>query len=96
MFKRSLDNLSTITTDVEQNKKIYTEEGAVCLEAKKGTVVLLHGDFSHFSRDNISGKNRHAYTMHFVETKDTKWDQSNWIKRNKGFPFNNFYDVNHQ
>ena len=33
----------------------------------KGSVVLLHGDFVHFSKDNISGKSRHAYTMHFVE-----------------------------
>ena len=33
----------------------------------------------HYSFDNISGKSRHAYTMHFVEKENVKWDENNWI-----------------
>jgi phytanoyl-CoA hydroxylase len=91
-FRRNAEGTSTVTTDSESKQKLYSEEGAVCIEAKRGTVVLLHGDFSHFSRDNVSGKNRHAYTMHFVETNNVHWDKLNWLQRNNDFPFYNYYE----
>ncbi len=42
----------SITLELPGPQKLYPMEGAVCLEAPKGTVILLHGDFNHFSHDN--------------------------------------------
>ena len=57
------------------------KSNSVPLEAKKGTVVLLHGDFVHFSHANTSKDERHAYTLHCVETHNAKWEEDNWIQR---------------
>jgi phytanoyl-CoA hydroxylase len=65
----------------------YDLEDAVPLEAKKGSVVLLHGDFVHFSYSNSSEKQRHAYTIHVVETGgEYIWEKDNWLHR-KDIPF---------
>jgi phytanoyl-CoA hydroxylase len=85
-FHRNQENTGTESTQTEWVQKICEEsDQAVCLEASKGiyaylgTVILLHGDFVHYSNDNVSGKSRHAYTMHFVEQENTVWDQKNWL-----------------
>ena len=64
----------------------YPNEGEQPIEAEKGTVVLLHGDFVHFSYANKSEKQRHAYTLHVVESRNHKWEEDNWIQRND-YPF---------
>lgn len=66
--------------------------GAVPLEAEKGTVVLLHGDLVHFSHANYSNDQRHAYTIHVVESKNHLWEPDNWIQRSKN-PFKQMNDV---
>lgn len=71
----------------------YSKEGAVPLEVEKGSVILLHGDFVHFSEDNTSNKQRHAYTLHLVESRNHKLEPYNWIKRTSEFPYNFLYDV---
>jgi len=45
----------------------YSTEGAIPLEVGPGSIVLLHNQFVHFSKPNISENQRHAYTMHVVE-----------------------------
>jgi len=73
-------------TIYNKEKQIYSTEGAVSLEAKQGDVILLHGDFVHFSYKNESDKRRHAYTIHIVEGKDGfEWEKDNWLQREDGF-----------
>jgi phytanoyl-CoA hydroxylase len=67
-------------------KQEYPKEGAELIEAEKGSVVLLHGDFVHFSYPNKSDDQRHAYTIHVVESKGTKWVEDNWLQRTE-IPF---------
>jgi phytanoyl-CoA hydroxylase len=64
----------------------YQTTGAVCIEAKPGTVVVLHGDLVHWSEQNLSDRSRHAYTLHCVEG-DFAWSERNWIQRPDYFQF---------
>jgi len=73
-------------------KPQYDLSNSVPLEAEKGTVVLLHGDFVHFSYPNTSGMQRHAYTIHLVEGRNHTWESDNWLQR-KSIPFNFLYEV---
>ena len=76
----------TQKTIYNKEKQDYSTEGAVSLEAKKGTVILLHGDFVHFSYKNSSDKERHAYTLHLVEgKKGYDWEKDNWLQRKVPF-----------
>lgn len=73
-------------TVYNKDKQEYSIEGAVPLEAKQGDVILLHGDFVHFSYKNESEKRRHAYTLHLVEGKSGfTWEKDNWLQREGGF-----------
>ena len=76
--------------DPEQ-EPTYDLTGAVPLEAKSGTVILLHGDLVHYSYANVSPMKRHAYTMHVVESKNTKWNEDNWLQR-YDTPFNQLFN----
>ena len=60
--------------------KPYCSDGAVPLEVAPGSIVLLHGQFLHYSKPNTSDKQRHAYTLHVVEG-DYEYSKFNWIKR---------------
>lgn len=68
-------------------KSTYNIEGAIPLEAKKGSVLVFDGDFVHFSFANYSDNDRHAYTLHCVETSNTIWEEDNWLQRPKNNPF---------
>lgn len=63
------------------NDKKYSTDGGVCVEAVKGTVVLLHGDLVHWSSQNQSSTSRHAYTLHLVESDHCLWSVDNWLQR---------------
>lgn len=66
----------------------YSTEGAVPLETSAGAIVVLHGNFLHFSHKNTSQNQRHAYTLHIVEgTPQVKYDEQNWIQRPADLPF---------
>ncbi|CAM9112918.1 unnamed protein product [Laminaria digitata] len=63
-------------------------EGAVPLEVKAGTLVLLHHSLVHYSKANTSDKSRHAYSIHVVEGKDGyKYPEDNWLQRPGDAPF---------
>jgi len=66
---------------VNTNDKQYSTEGGACVEAEKGTVVLLHGDLVHWSSHNKSTTSRHAYTLHLVESDHCLWSADNWLQR---------------
>jgi phytanoyl-CoA hydroxylase len=58
----------------------YPTESLVPLEARRGTLVLLHGALPHLSGPNRSDRPRHAYTLHAIDgTADYLAD--NWLQR---------------
>ena len=63
------------------------------VEVKVGTLVLLHGANLHKSKENTSGKSRHAFTVHVVEgAPGVVYSETNWLQRNEEFPFEPLYD----
>ena len=91
-MKRNAEATETYYEENEsEKKKSYEINKSVPLEVPKGSLVVLHGDFVHYSDDNLSNETRHAYTMHFVETEGCKWDQGNWLQRGKEMPFRLYY-----
>ena len=55
-------------------------EGYIPLEAKAGTLVMLHGAAVHASALNTSSKSRHAYSVHYVDA-DAVWEPTNWLQK---------------
>ncbi|QXC63240.1 phytanoyl-CoA dioxygenase family protein [Aquihabitans sp. G128] len=62
----------------------------VPLEAKKGTMVLLHGLLPHWSDVNRSERSRHAYTVHVIDAA-ADYPAENWLQRHDpALPFRGF------
>jgi len=61
----------------------------VPLEAKAGTMVVLHGLLPHMSYANRSARARHAYTMHIIEG-TANYPQWNWLRRSPEMPLRGF------
>jgi phytanoyl-CoA hydroxylase len=93
-LKRGKDEKTgkTITYYEPKEAPKYDITNSLPLEVEKGSVVLLHGDFVHYSHPNTSPYQRHAYTLHLVESRGHHWDKSNWLER-KDLPFNFLYDT---
>ncbi len=85
------DGRSSIYFEPPQ-KPIHDLSDAVPLVAEIGSVVVLHGDFVHFSHPNTSAMQRHAYTLHLVEGRNHIWESDNWLQR-KNIPFNFLNEV---
>eukprot|EP00350_Pseudokeronopsis_sp_OXSARD2_P011374 CAMPEP_0170567440 /NCGR_PEP_ID=MMETSP0211-20121228/80479_1 /TAXON_ID=311385 /ORGANISM="Pseudokeronopsis sp., Strain OXSARD2" /LENGTH=128 /DNA_ID=CAMNT_0010888893 /DNA_START=511 /DNA_END=894 /DNA_ORIENTATION=+ len=67
---------------LSEEEKEYDTTGAVPLEVEAGSIVLFHGNFTHFSDYNKSDESRHAYTLHIVENKEgIKYKEENWLQR---------------
>ena len=64
-------------------------EGWVPLEAKAGTVVLLHGLLPHRSSPNTSPRSRAAYSLHLVEA-GARYPAENWLQRPDDLPLRGF------
>ena len=61
----------------------------VPIEAKKGTMVLLHGLLPHWSDVNRSERSRHAYTVHVIDAA-ADYPDDNWLQREADLPFHGF------
>ncbi|RCN24731.1 hypothetical protein ANCCAN_29567, partial [Ancylostoma caninum] len=59
----------------------YDQEKFVNVPIKKGSLIIIHGLVVHKSAPNTSLKSRHAYTLHVMEGKNTKWSPDNWYVR---------------
>jgi hypothetical protein len=71
----------------------YDLSGQVPLEVPAGTMVLIHGAVLHMSKENTSGKSRHAYSVHVIESSPGHaWAPDNWLQRKEGFAFEPLYD----
>ena len=64
-------------------------DGAVPLEARRGTLVLLHGQLPHLSGANRSPKSRHAYTLHVIDG-TCRYLPDNWLQRAPDLPLQGF------
>jgi phytanoyl-CoA hydroxylase len=78
---RSRLNATGTATELEVlDPAPYPSEGLVPLEAKRGTLVLLHGALPHLSGPNRSDKPRHAYTLHAIDGA-ADYLADNWLQR---------------
>lgn len=73
------DSRTATITDVIDPEP-YPLDSLVCLEAKRGTLVLLDGAVPHLSAANTSDKPRHAYTIHAIDGV-AKYLDDNWLQR---------------
>ena len=69
---------STVTDVLDPEP--YPLDDLVCLEAGRGTLVLLDGAVPHLSAANTSDKPRHAYTIHAIDGA-TRYLDDNWLQR---------------
>ena len=67
----------------------WEESKLVPLEAKAGTMVVLHGLLPHMSFANRSARTRHAYTMHLIEGQ-ADYPEWNWLQRSPEIPLRGF------
>ena len=56
-----------------------SDDSAIPLEVKKGTLVVFNGLLPHFSAPNVSDKSRHAYTLH-ITCANTLYAKENWLQ----------------
>ena len=56
------------------------------LEVPRGSLIVLHGLLPHMSKENISPRSRHAYTLHIMSGHDT-FAPDNWLQRENAVPF---------
>ncbi|MYZ48686.1 phytanoyl-CoA dioxygenase family protein [Propylenella binzhouense] len=67
----------------------WDEQEMVALEAKSGTLVVLHGLLPHGSAPNRTPRPREAVTLHVVD-RAAEWSADNWLKRRASMPFRGF------
>ena len=78
------------TTRFEKfDETLWPEDGAVPLEVKQGTLIVLHALLPHRSHANLSSRSRHAYTLHLIEG-DCHYPTDNWLQRHPEFPARGF------
>ena len=67
----------------------YPSDAEVPLEARKGTLILLHGLLPHHSDANTSDRPRDAYTVHVIEG-SAEYPADNWLQRAPTMPLRGF------
>ena len=67
----------------------WPENATVPAEVKAGSVVVFHGRAPHLSGANLSGKSRHAYTLHIIDRK-SHYPAENWLQRSTSLPLRGF------
>ena len=68
------------TTFVTIDETPFPQEDLVCLEARKGTLILLDGLLPHRSEANRSARSRHAYTLHVIDGA-SHYPAENWLQQ---------------
>jgi ectoine hydroxylase-related dioxygenase (phytanoyl-CoA dioxygenase family) len=56
-----------------------TQDRALPLEVKAGSLVVFNGALPHYSEANRSNKSRHAFTLH-ITSAEAKYDEHNWLR----------------
>ena len=63
------------------------ESSYVPAEAKKGSMVLIHGNVLHKSSRNESDRSRVIFTFHAYDDAVSTYDKRNWLQPSKDLPF---------
>lgn len=84
-FHRRDGALATETVDPAG----WPEAPRVALEAKRGTLIALHGLLPHYSGPNRSARSRHAYTLHVIDGA-CRYPADNWLRRGPDLPLRGF------
>lgn len=79
------DGLVTDTLD----EAPWPDRPAVKLDARKGSLVVLHGLIPHYSSANRSTRSRHAYTLHVIDGASA-YPADNWLRRAPHLPLRGF------
>ena len=58
----------------------WPDTAPVALEARRGTLVVLHGLLPHASAPNRSARPRHAYALHLIDGR-AEYPADNWLQR---------------
>jgi phytanoyl-CoA hydroxylase len=87
-FVRNEDGQST--SFVGEPESAWDLSRMVPLEAKSGSLVILHGSLVHMSSSNHSANSRHAYILHLVESQ-AHWPEDNWLQRPSHLPFKHLF-----
>jgi phytanoyl-CoA hydroxylase len=77
-----------LTTEVLDDSP-WPEAERVPIEARQGTLVVLHGFLPHLSGPNRSAKSRHAYTLHVIDGA-CRYPPDNWLQRAPDLPLEGF------
>ena len=67
----------------------WPEDNLQPLEVEKGTLIVLHPQLPHLSRENRSPKSRHAYTLHVIDA-SVNYPTENWLQRSADMPARGF------
>lgn len=67
----------------------WPDRPRVALEAKKGTMIAMHGKLPHYSGRNESDRSRHAYTLHIIDGV-CRYPDDNWLIRGPNLPLRGF------
>jgi phytanoyl-CoA hydroxylase len=76
-FKRYEDDSTEL--GMLENIEWPTNDRALPLEVKAGTLVAFNGALPHFSEANRSNKSRHAFTLH-ITSAQAQYDKLNWLR----------------
>lgn len=83
----------------DKNDQVSTEvydhtpwelEKMIPLEVPRGSVIVLHGLMPHMSKENISPRSRHAYSLHIISG-DHDYPTDNWLQRSEDMPLRGFF-----
>nr|WP_298683781.1 phytanoyl-CoA dioxygenase family protein [uncultured Dongia sp.] len=85
-FRRLKDD-SLVTEKLDETP--FPGHRSVKLDAKKGSLVVLHGLLPHYSSANRSTRSRHAYTLHVIDGASA-YPADNWLRRRKDLPLKGF------
>ena len=75
-FVRAGDQMVTRVLDATP----WPDIAPVALEARRGTLVVLHGLLPHASAPNLSPRARHAYALHLIDGR-AEYSTDNWLQR---------------
>lgn len=63
------------------------ESSYIPVQAKKGSMVLIHGNVLHKSSRNESDRSRVIYTFHAYDDAVSTYNKRNWLQPSKDLPF---------
>lgn len=67
----------------------WSDADLIPLEARQGSLIILHGLLPHLSYANRSPHSRHAYTLHVIES-GAGYPDANWLRRSVAMPLRGF------